>query len=547
MKQTGSELIVQIMKKYGINKLFGNPGTTEMPLVNQVSETESIDYILSLHEDIAVGAAGGYSQRMRDYWHQGDVDSPLSMVNLHSTPGLMHGTGNLYNISFDGVPVIITTGSQDSVHEQNNPLLSGERENSVKDMVKWSATLNKAEDIPKVFRRAARKALTQPMGPVFVDIPYDVQKQQTDKEPIPLGQIPQRSKCTPRIDGVINEIENSNEITIFVGDQVSREGPESVELAVKLAEELGSPVYGEVLLSESSFPAYHEQWIGTLGPNEDYNEASNYPETIIALGCSTNAPLLGEDIKEGSSTLIEISHDPESLNQNVESDYSLLGHIGRTCVTIANQVDYTDDKKQKQIERAKSERKERLETLKQVSDSSVSENSDLPTRLETAQSLNEAFEPHCMFVDEGVTTGIISRSILEYGFGQFAGVKGGGLGQGLPLATGFAIAEQEINSDRTIVNLLGDGAFQYYPQTLYTISRHVNQPMTIIVADNNGYEILRQDDEEELTFSEEIDIQSIANGYGIQTLSHNLNENLSQFLNNNITSDSIELLHVPIQ
>lgn len=545
--KTGAELTVDIMEEYGITRLFGNPGTTEKPLIKAVSKSDEVDYILSLHEDISVGAAGGYSQRMRNYWNKDEVESPLSMVNLHTTPGLLHGAGNLFNSTFDGVPVIITTGSQDRSHEENNPVLSGERENAIEDMVKWSTTLSKAEDIPRAFRRAARKALTRPMDPVFIDIPHYVQESETTAEPIEIGDVPRTPRAAHKsISQAVNVLQESSETTILVGDQISREGEDSVENVMQLAQKLGSPVYGEVLLSEASFPADHEQWVGTLGPNEDYNEVLGYPETILSIGCSTDAPLLKRDRKESESTIIELSHNEESLNQNNQSDYSILGHIGDACNSLADEIDTNPDK-MSEIRRAKQERSDRLLDVKSISYSTVDPESDIPSRYEVSKMIDEVLNPDHMFVDEGVTTGIIARSVVEYGIGQLAGIKGGGLGQGMPMATGIAIAEQEVGSDVKILNLIGDGSFQYYPQTLYTINRHVEQPMTILVPENDGYEILREDSEEEFTFSDNINISEISQGYGVESSSYDIEDNLENVVSESLNSDSIEVLTINIQ
>lgn len=546
--KTGAELVVEIMREYGITRLFGNPGTTEKPLIKSVSQSDHVDYILSLHEDISVGAAGGYSQRMRHYWNQGRVDKPpLAMVNLHTTPGLLHGSGNLFNMTFDGVPVIITTGSQDKSHEENNPVLSGERESAVEDMVKWSTTLTKAEDIPRAFRRAARKALTRPMGPVFIDIPHYVQESETDLDPMDLGKIPTTPEASEgSVSKAVKALQASSETTIIVGDQVSREGIDSVDAVIELAESLECPVYGEVLLSESSFPANHDQWVGSLGPNEDYNEVLGYPETILSIGCSIDAPLLKKDRKESRSTLIEISHDKDSLNQNNQSNHSVFGHIGRTCNLMADNLE-ADNAAASGHTRVEEERSSRLETVRNISQSTVDPESNKPSRFELSRAINKALDSDHIFVDEGVTTGIIARSVVEYDTGQLAGIKGGGLGQGIPMATGVAIAEQEVGSDKKILNLVGDGSFQYYPQTLYTINRHVEQPLTIVVPENDGYEILREGSEEEFTFSDNIDVSSISEGYGINPVQHEQETELDDFVRSSVQSESIEIITIDIQ
>ncbi|MCL6601120.1 MAG: thiamine pyrophosphate-binding protein, partial [Alicyclobacillus macrosporangiidus] len=79
----GRDLVLEAFHRYGVRHVFGNPGTTELPLMDGLAERSEVEYILALHEDIAVGMAAGYAQ----------VTGRPAVVNLHVTPGLAHGLG----------------------------------------------------------------------------------------------------------------------------------------------------------------------------------------------------------------------------------------------------------------------------------------------------------------------------------------------------------------------------------------------------------------------------------------------------------------------
>ncbi len=81
------DLLLDFLTDQGVEYIFGNPGTTELPLVDACDAHPSIRYVLSLHEDVAVAQATGYAR----------ASGKIGVVNLHVAPGLAHGLGNLYN------------------------------------------------------------------------------------------------------------------------------------------------------------------------------------------------------------------------------------------------------------------------------------------------------------------------------------------------------------------------------------------------------------------------------------------------------------------
>src|SRR5918992_49937 len=96
----GRDIFFEYLVKMEIPYVFGNPGTTEVPLVDACNDYPSVRYVLSLHEDIAVAQAMGYAR----------ASGKVGVVNLHVAPGVAHGLGNLYNAYRARIPLLVTAG-----------------------------------------------------------------------------------------------------------------------------------------------------------------------------------------------------------------------------------------------------------------------------------------------------------------------------------------------------------------------------------------------------------------------------------------------------
>jgi benzoylformate decarboxylase len=112
----GADVLLEILCSEGVEYIFGNPGTTELPLMDALLRTPDLRYVLALQEATAVAMADGYAQAARR----------PGFLNLHTAGGLGHGMGNLLNASVSQTPLVVTAGQQDSRHTVTDPLLFGE-------------------------------------------------------------------------------------------------------------------------------------------------------------------------------------------------------------------------------------------------------------------------------------------------------------------------------------------------------------------------------------------------------------------------------------
>ncbi len=183
-EMTGAEAMFEMMVRQGVRYVFGNPGTTELPLMDLFAARSEIEYILALHEDSALGMAAGYA----------DATGRAAVINLHTNPGLAHALGNLYNAYRAGTPLVVTAGQQDTRAMIEEPLLTADMLELARQHTKWVWEARHASEIPAVMARAFQIAETPPTGPVFVSLPVDVMEERADITLPPATQIGARTR-----------------------------------------------------------------------------------------------------------------------------------------------------------------------------------------------------------------------------------------------------------------------------------------------------------------------------------------------------------------
>jgi benzoylformate decarboxylase len=163
----GAEVLLEVLESEGVEYIFGNPGTTELPLMDALLNFPSVKYILALQEASVVAMADGYAQAARK----------PAFLNLHTAGELGHGMGNLLNASVSQTPMVVTAGQQDSRHMVADPLLFGDLVKIAEPAVKWAREVTEADQLPVLVRRAFHDADAAPSGPVFLSFPMDVMEE----------------------------------------------------------------------------------------------------------------------------------------------------------------------------------------------------------------------------------------------------------------------------------------------------------------------------------------------------------------------------------
>src|SRR5919206_5094953 len=163
-KITGRSAFLALLKDEGITHLFGNPGTTELPIMHALKDHPDLTYVMAMQESLVVAIADGFSR----------ASGKLVACNVHVAPGLGNAMGSLFNAKFTGTPMILTAGQQEQGHGLTEPLLYAPLVPIATPVVKWATEVTRLDDLPRIVHRAAKVATTPPTGPVFLSLPGDI-------------------------------------------------------------------------------------------------------------------------------------------------------------------------------------------------------------------------------------------------------------------------------------------------------------------------------------------------------------------------------------
>src|SRR5436189_99968 len=256
---SGKQAFLQILKTEGVSVMFGNPGTTELPLMDGLAREPGIRYVLALQEAVAISMADAYAQA-----HGG-----LAAVNVHVSPGLGNAMGMLYDAYKAHSPLLLTAGQHDQSFTVTEPILWSDLPPVATPFVKWATEARRLEDLPRIVRRAVKTALAQPTGPVFLSLPEGELSTQPDNLRLraPTRVAPRLVGDRAAIDAAAKRLVAATSPLIVAGDAVAHS--DALAELVELAELIGAPVMLEGVSSTCSFPFTHPLYAGSmprLGP-----------------------------------------------------------------------------------------------------------------------------------------------------------------------------------------------------------------------------------------------------------------------------------------
>ncbi|HET9529881.1 MAG TPA: thiamine pyrophosphate-binding protein [Blastocatellia bacterium] len=479
---TGAEAMYEVMVREGVRYVFGNPGTTELPLMDMFAARDEIEYILALHEDSALGMACGYA----------DATGRAAVVNLHTNPGLAHALGNLYNASRAGTPIVVTAGQQDTRALIDEPLLTADMVELARQHTKWAWEVRHASEIPAALARAFRIAETPPTGPVFVSLPVDTMEASADLELQAATQIGWRTRTDrASIESALSLLAASQNPAIIAGDGCARSG--AVSALVTLAERLAARVYAEPLNALLNFPTSHPLYAGPLFANAKQTRAQlEGIDTLLIVGANNLAPLVytGQRMIPSGVKLIQINADDRQLGKNFPAEVAIQADP-RTA--LEDFIEAFDEAVNDQVSEALSRRRNLL--ISRIAEArarfaeqatAISEGGLMSPGF-VAREMRRAAPLDAALVDESVTSTAYVRTLFDLSEpNSYFYAKGGSLGLGLPAAVGVKLAMP----DRQVVCAVGDGSALYSIQALWTAARY-KLAVKFVVFNNTSYMILK--------------------------------------------------------
>jgi benzoylformate decarboxylase len=486
-RTTGARAILHLLAEAGIPYLFGNPGTTELPLMDAVAEQSRIRYILGLHETPIMAVADGFAMASRQ----------VGVVNLHASCGLGNAMGMLYNAHREGTPLLVTAGQSDRRIRFEEPILWSDMTAVARPWTKWSAEIDRVEDVPAAIRRAVQCAITPPTGPVFLSLPMDVQMAEADLDLTPPRVLDHRVR--PPVEAIRRAAElllAAENPAILAGSRVAEAGG-TAEL-VALAERLGAPVYSENATSHGRLPfptghSLYAQQLPLWAP--DIRKLLADHDVLVVVGMDLLRMYVHHDPPQAMPPTAKLVHLDESawqIGKNYPVEVGVLGDVRMSMAELADQFSTATasapiaDRVRERAARHAARHAAARDALRRQAES---EHSRTPlTAAAFMDAVGRVLPANIAVVEEAVTTTehrLERLGHLENTDGYFAH-RGWALGWGMGCAVGVKLAWP----DRPTLALIGDGAAMYGLQALWTAARY-QVPVTFVLCNNGQYRILK--------------------------------------------------------
>jgi len=511
------------LRERGMTTIFGNPGSTELPMLQQFPP--DFTYVLGLQEATVVGMADGYAQ----------ASGRPTFVNLHTAPGVGNAMGAIFNAQANKSPLVITAGNQTrSLITLQANLTNRDATRMPHPLVKWSYEPPRAEDVPHAIARATHMATLPPRGPVFVSIPMDDWAAEVDEGAVAhqLARAVSGAAAAP-VGALAQALGAASNPVMVAGPDIDASG--AWDAAVALAEKAALPVWATPAPGGGriGFPEGHAHYRGILPPAiGPAAETLAGHDLILVVGSSVfpyypNIP--GPLLPEGAR-LVVITNDPDEAARAPMGD-ALVADVRLTLEALVEAIGATDR-----------EAPQPLEPPFEV------ELTDPMSASTAMRALAEVFPDDGIVVLEAPSATIALRNQLRLSKpGSYFFGAGGGLGFGLSAAVGVQMAKPE----RPTVCVVGEGSAQYAIQALWSAAAY-DVPLTVLVLRNEEYAILKWfsmlenvSDAPGLDLPK-LDVSGVAEGYGLRARKVSGRDELTSALRDAIASRQPEVVEVQV-
>ncbi|MGJ5042374.1 MULTISPECIES: benzoylformate decarboxylase [unclassified Bradyrhizobium] len=455
---TVKQATFELLRAFGIKKVFGNPGSTELPFLSDWPE--DIDYVLGLQEASVVGMADGYAQATRN----------AGFVNLHSAAGVGNALGNIYTAHRNQTPLVITAGQQARSILPLQAFLYAERPSEFpRPYVKYSVEPARPEDVPGAIARAYYTAMQPPCGPTFVSIPID--DWMHPAQPITARKVSRElGPDRAAMDDLVSALAAAKNPALVVGPGIDRAG--CVELMVEVAEKAKAAVWVSPFSARCSFPERHPQFQGFLHASPgQLSDALKPHDLVVVIG----APVFTFHVEghaaifDGATTLYQITDDAEGAAVPPVGT-SIIATMRPALSLLLELLPET----------------RRAAPKGRVLPDAPKPSDPIPVDY-LLHTLAQALPAGSAVVEEIPSHRPVMHKYMPMpGAESFYTMASGGLGYSLPAAVGMALGRR---TGRTVC-LIGDGSAMYSLQALWTATQR-RLPLTVVVINNSGYGAMR--------------------------------------------------------
>jgi benzoylformate decarboxylase len=516
---TVKDATLDLLRAFGIRKVFGNPGSTELPFLSDWPD--DIDYVLGLQEASVIGMADGYAQATRN----------AAFVNLHSAAGVGNALGNIYTAHRNQTPLVITAGQQARSILPLQAFLYAERASEFpRPYVKYSVEPARAEDVPAAIARAYYVAMQPPCGPTFVSVPIDDWTHQA--QPIDARHVSRELGPDPdAMKALVAALVDSKRPALVVGPGVDR--AQAVDLMVRLAEKAKAAVWVSPFSARCSFPERHPQFAGFLHASPaQLSEALREHDLVVVIG----APVFTFHVEghaaifDGAAAIFQIIDDPTAAAVTPVGT-SIIATMKPALKMLLDLLPET----------------RRTLPAGRVLPPAPAGGDPIPVEF-LLHTLSVTMPADTVLVEEAPSHRPAMQKFMPMrGQDSFYTMASGGLGFSLPASVGMALGRPGIRT----VCLIGDGSAMYSIQALWTAAQR-KLPLTVVVINNSGYGAMR-------SFSQVmqvrnvpgldlpgIDFVKVAEGMGCDAVRVSRASELAPALEHSLAHDGVSLIEVTV-
>jgi len=455
---TVRDATLDLLRTFGMQTIFGNPGSTELPLFRDFPP--DFRYVLGLQESIALGMADGYAQARRS----------AAFVNLHSSVGVGHALGNIFTAYKNQTPLVIVAGQQARSILPYEPFLFADRATEFpRPFIKWASEPARAQDVPAAIARAFYVAMEPPCGPTFVSVPVDDWDRPCER--IESRRVVALNPGDPTaLAEAAQKLARAQRPVFVVGAGVARDDAWDEMIAV--AERHRAPVWVTPMSARNSFPENHGLFAGFLtAARESIVEALTGHDLIVVLGGPMSLYHIegfGPHIPAGAE-LIHIVDNPAQASWS-PSHLSIVAHAKHALRALLAGP----------------------QPISRTAPPALSAPPDLDagnfTDAYVLQQIAKLRPRGSIIVEEAPSSRApMHRYLPIIERDTFYTCASGGLGHSLPAAIGVALARPA----QKVIAVLGDGSSLYAIQGLWSAAQ-LQVPISFIIINNRGYEALIQ-------------------------------------------------------
>lgn len=509
MKNTA--LFHQLLSDNNIKYIFGNPGTTETPIMNALEKEKGVEYILGLQENTVIGIAAGYAM----------ASQKMAMVNVHTYPGLANSMCNLYTAFRSKIPMLITAGQQNRRHLSIDPILSGPLTALASTATKYVTEIKQENDFQFDIQKAINIAQKVPYGPTFVSIPMDVLNAEIDNYRL-LSSIQEKGENEVSIEKIDTLVESNGlrfHNSILIVDGVATDANQEI---IRFAENLHSDIYTSPFPVKIPIPTTHYLYKGAFpsAVSQQYKIFEKY-DTIIIVGDTIDHFLFDDYnmIPEGK-TIIQINNCNDKVGEYFSIDFSFIGDIQKTFLKFNKSL----DKHNLILKEKHAIQQKKHDELYSIYQTDVLKRKKKKFELEriVLEVLDQIDDENAIILEassyEGKLKDLLKRKLPDT---IYTAPRGGGLGWGMPVSVGISLHKKKHS-----ICFVGDGGFHYSVQAIYTAHKY-NIPVIFIILNNGAYKVLKElwkyqfpssneENYHELDLKPQIDLLQISQGYGAE-------------------------------